>query len=443
MAVELTLPKLGPEMESGLLTDWLVADGDEVDAGQPVATIETDKVTTDLEAPAAGAIALVAAAGEEHAVGAVLARIGGDAAAAAAPAAPAAAAASASEPAGAAASGSADRAASAAAASGSADRGVLAERRRGEPLATPVARRMARAHGIELSELVALAPGRAIRKRHVEAAMATRAANGNGAAPAAPPVAAAPATAAAATTAPTVPPQDAPLSPMRRRIALRMQASLQETAQITDVREHDVTDLVALRKAGVRWAGALGFRPSFTDLFVRASALALRAVPQLNASLTADDRLVTHTSVNIGIAVAIADGLMVPVVHDADRLSLAGLHARVDALVKRARAGELTLEELSGGTFTVTNIGSYGSHFATPILVQGQVGIVGTGAFIERPVVRNGELAVGTVMYSSLTIDHRVVDGETAGRFQTAFGELLSEPERLLDAAAGGGGSAR
>jgi pyruvate dehydrogenase E2 component (dihydrolipoamide acetyltransferase) len=289
------------------------------------------------------------------------------------------------------------------------------ESRRGEPLATPVARRMAHHLGIALADVRATANGKVIRKRDIEAAHAA-------------------ATAGSASGAPAVrrEARATDLTPMRTRIAQRMHDSLLKTAQITDFREHEVTELIDLRRAGVAWADALGFRVSFTDLFVRATALALREVPALNASLTDQNRLLHHDAINIGIAVALPEGLIVPVLRDVDQLHLAAIHERTDDLFTRAREGRLTIDEVSGGTFTLTNIGSYGSHAATPILVEGQVGILATGSFLQKPVVRDGALAVGTVMQTSLTIDHRVVDGQTAGDFQTAWGQLIADPSRLL-----------
>lgn len=419
MAVEVALAKLGPEMESGTLTEWLVSDGDVVEQGQPVATIETDKVTTDIDAPAAGRITLLVEAGTEYEVGTRLAAIGEGAefAGERVPATEDRSATPTSVTSGRAPAGSDGAPVSDPRERGVAGRRRMAERRRGEPIATPVARRMALALGIELSDLPSAAEGRIIRKRDVEAAHAS--ATG---------VPSEPVTPTAGPQAATT----ADLTPMRRRIAQRMRDSLQETAQITDFREHEVTELIALRRGGVRWREALGFRVSFTDLFVRATALALRATPALNASLTDDGRLTTHAEVNIGIAVALPDGLIVPVLRNADQLDLSMIHERLDDLVGRARAGRLALEEVSGGTFTLTNIGSYGSHMATPILVSGQVGIIATGTFVERPVVRDGVLATGTVMHTSLTIDHRVVDGQTAGDFQTLWGKLIADPDQLL-----------
>ena len=364
--MDVSLAKLGPEMESALLCEWLVADGAVVAQGEPVATVETDKVTTDLEAPAAGTISLLVEAGQEYPVGTRLAAIAGEQTGPSKPEA----------------------------------RAALARRRRGgEPPATPVARRLAAALGVPLAEVGSAVGGRVIRKRDVEAAAESG--------------------------------RSAALAPMRRRIAERMHQSLRDTAQITDFREHDVSELVALRGELARWGDLLGFRASWTDLFVRATALALRAVPALNASLTADGRLVAHDEVNVGVAVALPDGIIVPVLRRADELTLGEIHARLEDLVSRAREGRLAVDEVSGGTFTLTNIGSYGSQAATPILVEGQLGIIATGAFVDRPVVRDAALAVGTVMTTSLTIDHRVIDGRTAGEFQSAWGRLITDPDRL------------
>lgn len=406
MATEVALAKMGPEMESALLTEWLVADGDLVAEGQAIATIETDKVSTDLEAPASGRIILLAAADSECAVGERLATIlaAGEEPPAVAEGAPAPA--------------EAEPVAKAPPASSEAPAQAAAEAPVPPPAGlrvSPLARRIAVDLDVDLAALAAANPGRPIRRRHVEAAAA-----GPPAGDGAPPAAAAPRVA-----------ERERLSPMRRRISQRMVASLQETAQITDFREHDVTALVAMRREGSRWASHFGFGLSFTDLFVRATARALGAVPDLNASLEGDE-LVRHADANLGIAVAVPDGLIVPVLHRAQELSLGEIDRRVADLVARARDGSLELDELSGGTFTITNIGSYGSQMATPILVRGQVGILGTGALLQRPVVRDGELAVGTTMHTSLTIDHRLVDGKTAGEFQSALAELLADPEDLL-----------
>lgn len=407
MAVDVQLAKLGPEMESALLTEWLVDDGEAVAEGQAIATIETDKVTTDLEAPAAGVLKRLVPDETECAVGQRVALIAAPGEEISEDAGP--------MPAPAPSSGEPDAPAEpSVATAGNGASGPVA----GKLRASPLARRMAADMGVDLAALASANPGSPLRKRHVIAAADSTPSS----TPAEP--------AAGLDPAPLTAGRE-PLSPMRRRISQRMVSSLQETAQITDFREHDVTDLVEMRKEGSRWAKRLGLGLSFTDLFVRATVLALEAVPDLNASLDGDD-LVRHSDANIGIAVAVPEGLIVPVLHRAQELSVAEIDRRVATLVERARDGSVGLDDLAGGTFTITNIGSYGSHMATPILVQGQVGILGTGALLRRPVARGEEIAIGTTMYTSLTIDHRLVDGKTAGEFQTALGELLRRPEDLL-----------
>jgi pyruvate/2-oxoglutarate dehydrogenase complex dihydrolipoamide acyltransferase (E2) component len=418
MATSVSMTKMGPEMEAGLLVEWLVADGDIVVEGQPVATIETDKLTTDLEAPAGGPITLLVAVGGEYQVGTALATIeAADSAAAPSARHDPPVATPASSRSRAVSSVARDRSTPAddGAAAVVAMRIALTEARRGEPSASPVARRMAQALGISLSDVKPSPHRRTIRKRDVEAAHLARSqrelAEGS---------------------------RDRPggtlagLSPMRRRIAQRMRDSLLATAQITDFREHEVSDLIEFRQAGLSWANAIGFRVSFTDLFVRATVIALQRVPSLNATLDSDGRLIAHDEVNLGLAVALPDGLIVPVLRDAGALNLAELHNQILDLVTRAREGRLGVTEVRGGTFTLTNIGTYGSHTATPILVEGQVGIIGTGALLQRPVVRDGRVVPGTVMHTSLTIDHRIIDGQAAGDFQTAWGDAITHPGGLL-----------
>ena len=407
MATPLTLPKLGVEMETARLAEWLVADGAEVVAEQIVANVETEKVIFELAAPAAGWIRLLGEPDEEYEIGAELALI----------------AASreeyeslpddASEP------EAAPAPAARAAVNGIAARDGVAGCRRGEPLASPLARRIASANGISLDGISGSGARGTIRRRDVEAAIAAPAE-----------VVALPVAAPAA--ADGEPPFEVtPLSSMRKTIARRMHASLADSAQMTDIREQDVTAVVEMRRAAVDRADALGFRLSFTTIFARAAVIALGAVPELNSSLI-DEEWRRHAGVNLGMAVSIPDGLVVPVVHGADRLSMRELHESLEAVIGRARDRSAGAGDLSGGTFTVTNFGSYGSHMGTPILMPPQVAILGVGAMVDRPMARGGELVIGKAMHSSLTVDHRVIDGETAGRFQNEFGRLLAEPDLLL-----------
>lgn len=422
MATPLTLPKLGVEMETARLAEWLVADGEEVVAEQIVANVETEKVIFELAAPGAGWIRLLGKLDEEYEIGAELALIaasreeyeslpaeasgrGAEPPPSALPAEPE------TMPAPPSASGPATN--------GGAGRDVIVAERRDEPLASPLARRVAAANGVPLAGITGSGPRGTIRRRDVEAAIA--ASTEVGATPAAAPAAGDGESAF----------EVIPMSSMRKTIARRMRASLAESAQMTDIREQDVTAVVELRKAAVGRADALGFRLSFTTIFAKAAVIALRAVPELNSSLVGEEWR-RHPGVNLGMAVSIDDGLVVPVVHGAERLSVRELHERLDAVISRARDRSATAADLAGGTFTITNFGSYGSHMGTPILMPPQVAILGIGAMVDRPMARDGELAIGKAMYSSLTVDHRVIDGEIAGRFQNEFGRLLAEPDLLL-----------
>jgi pyruvate dehydrogenase E2 component (dihydrolipoamide acetyltransferase) len=406
MALELRLPQLGVEMRSARLGEWLKQDGDPVIEGEPIAVVETDKVTYELPAPGTGILLIVAAVDEEYTVGDLLAQIAETEAQRAefsadipSEAARVPAAAETAENTG-----------------GTVAYDVQNGRRGKRKLASPLARRIAASHGFELNELTGTGPRGEIRRRDVEAALAARADAGDS-----PAVALVPAESS----------EGIPFSSLRRTIAARMLQSLQTTAQLTDVREIDVTRLVELRQRLAARAETLGFKVSFTDLLAKATAEALRQVPELNATAP-DDRVIVHDRVHLGIAVSLQEGLIVPVVRNADRLSIRELHDRLDELAMQARNRTVTSQDLSGATFTFTNIGSYGSHFGTPILNPPQVGILAVGAILEKPIVADGQIVVGNTMYASLTMDHRVIDGEVAGRFQGAFESAIRNPETLL-----------
>lgn len=420
MAAEIVLAKLGVEMETAVLTEWLVEEGAKVAADQVVLTVETEKVSFEVSAPSAGLLHRVAEEGEEYEVGALLGYLaesaeelaglavgGGGTSAQPAMASPPRAAARAAEVGG-----------TLVLSAGSEARDAVAERRRGEPLASPLARRVAAESGLALADAVGSGPGGKIRKKDVERLVA--ASGGLGVTVDVPSADDGPGSSVAM-----------PLNPMRKTIARRMVASLQEAAQMTEVREYEVSGLAELRRGLVEHRDTVGFKLSFTDLLVRATAIALRKVPALNATF-ADGELRQHADANIGIAVAVPDGLLVPVLRGVGKASMRDLHTRMEALIVRARERELSAEELAGGTFTVTNIGSYGSQFGTPILNVPEVGILATGTIQRKPVVRDGEVAVGATMHLSLTVDHRFVDGETSGAFMNVFAELFAEPELIL-----------
>ena len=258
---------------------------------------------------------------------------------------------------------------------------------------------------------------------------------------AAAPVVAAP-TAPALVAAPGVTPAPAaafedgdrrePMTRLRSVVADRMMTSLHTSAQLTSVVEVDVTPVVVLRRrVAPDLQERLGVRLTLTAFFAKAAVEALRAQPILNASIDGDGRTVVHhAKQHLGIAVDTDKGLMVPVVKDAGDLNLLGLSRRIGEVAERTRSGALTADDLSGGTFTLTNTGSRGALWDTPILVPGQVGILGTGAVVERPVVLvrpDGErvIAIRSMAYLALTYDHRLVDGADAARFLTTIKDRL------------------
>lgn len=297
---------------------------------------------------------------------------------------------------------------------------------------TPLVRRLAAQHGVDLSTVAGTGVGGRIRKSDVlDAALKAK--------PAAPaPVAAAPA------AAPSAAPTPAAASPLRGRtekmsrlrkvIAERMVESLQVSAQLTSVVEVDVTRIANLRtKVKADFEAREGVKLSFLPFFCKASVEALKQFPQVNATLNMDEGTVTyHEAEHLGVAVDSERGLLVPVIRDAGDLNIAGLARRIADLADRTRTNKLSPDELSGGTFTVTNTGSRGALFDTPIINQPQVAILGTGAVVKRPVVVKDDsgsdvIAIRSMVYLALTYDHRLVDGADAARFLGAIKARLEE----------------
>jgi pyruvate dehydrogenase E2 component (dihydrolipoamide acetyltransferase) len=271
--------------------------------------------------------------------------------------------------------------------------------------ASPIARRLAADNGIELATLVGSGPGGRIVEADVQAAIAARAA-----APAA---------------APSVDRkvrERIPLIGMRRTIAERLRSSLSSTAPVTLTREVAAETFVVARE---RLNAKLGTPIPYDALFVKLLALALRERPQLNAVIEGD-AIIVLDEINVGVAVAVPEGLIVPVVRDADRLPLAEIAAAVRELSERARANRLRIEDVSGGTATITNLGGYGVDAFTPIINPPQSAILGVGRIQDRPVARDGQLVVGKTCVLSLTFDHRVADGVPAAR-------LLDDVVRMMN----------
>lgn len=437
--VSIVLPALGESVTEGVITRWLKSVGDAVDADEPLVEISTDKVDTEIPAPVSGTLAAIAADTDATVeVGAEIARITIGAStpaptAAPAPAAPAAPEASTPEP------------STAEAGTPGADSSDL----NAGAYVTPLVRRLAAQHDIDLSNVTGSGVGGRIRKADVLAAVEARGGTTaqpaqpslqQPAAPAAPAATPAPAASSAPLAAP--PTTDEPsalrgrtekISRLRRVIAERMVESLQTSAQLTTVVEVDVTRIAALRgRIKADFESREGVKLSFLPLFCKAAVEALKVYPQINSSIDMDAGIITyHNSENLGIAVDTDRGLLVPVVRDAGDLNIAGIARRIADLAERTRTNKVGPDELSGGTFTVTNTGSRGALFDTPIINMPQVAILGTGSVVKRPVVISDDgqdvIAIRSMVYLSLSYDHRIVDGADAARFLSTVKSRLEE----------------
>ena len=435
--VSVVLPALGESVTEGVITRWLKSVGDAVEADEPLVEISTDKVDTEIPAPVSGTLAAIAADTDATVeVGAEIARIS-TGASAPTPAAPAAPTAPAAPEANAPEAGTTD------AESSDSNAGAYV---------TPLVRRLAAQHDIDLSTVTGSGVGGRIRKADVLAAVEARGGTTappaqpslqQPAAPAAAPVPVASSAPTAAQTAPASPPTTAEpsalrgrtenLSRLRRVIAERMVESLQTSAQLTTVVEVDVTRIASLRgRIKADFESREGVKLSFLPFFCKAAVEALKVYPQINSSIDMDAGTITyHESENLGIAVDTDRGLLVPVVRDAGDLNIAGIARRIADLAERTRTNKVGPDELSGGTFTVTNTGSRGALFDTPIINMPQVAILGTGSVVKRPVVisEGGQdvIAIRSMVYLSLSYDHRIVDGADAARFLSTIKSRLEE----------------
>jgi pyruvate dehydrogenase E2 component (dihydrolipoamide acetyltransferase) len=443
---EVTLPALGESVTEGTVTRWLKSVGDDVAVDEPLLEISTDKVDTEIPSPVAGTLVEIRADEDETIeVGAVLAIIG---AAGSAPAqAPAAAAPAESQPE--AQSEAPEPVAEQPAAQQSqpapAEQPSAPEPSAPEPAApapqasappaatdtyvTPIVRKLAKQHNVDLAALKGTGVGGRIRKQDVlDAAQPAEPAE---------PAAAAGAT-AAAPAAPSAPSplrgKTEPVSRLRKTIATRMVESLQVSAQLTQVHEVDVTEIARLRaRAKDGFAEREGVKLTYLPFFAKAAIEALKQYPKVNAALDLEGGSITYPAgEHLGIAVDTERGLIVPTIRDAGDLSIAGLARKIADAAERTRTNKITPDELSGATFTITNLGSNGALWDTPIINQPQVAILGVGAVVKRPVVltdaHGGEsIAVRSMAYLALTYDHRLVDGADAGRFLSAVKERLEQ----------------
>ena len=427
---EVTLPALGESVTEGTVTRWLKEVGEQVEVDEPLVEVSTDKVDTEIPSPVAGTLLEIRIPEDEEAeVGQVLAIIG-DSSAAAAPAAPAAPALAAAAPA------PATPAAPAAPASAPDTPATpAAPAADGEAYVTPLVRKLAKDNGIDLSTVKGTGVGGRIRKQDVQAAIAAKGST----APAAPAASAAPAADGAPKAAHTFEVSTKrgtveKTARIRQVIAKRMRESLDISTQLTQVTEVDMTRVAQLRaKAKDGFLAREGAKLTFLPFFAQAVTEALQQHPALNASMTEDLKQITYPdSENVAIAVDTPKGLLVPVIKNASDLGIAGLAKAIGDLGGRARTGDIAPEELTGSTFTITNIGSFGALFDTPIINQPNVAILGTGSIVKRPMVvkdvdGNDSIAIRSMCYLSLTYDHRVVDGADAGRFLYTLKTRLEE----------------
>lgn len=413
MAQVFNFPDVGEGIHEGRVVEWLVAEGDPIAEDQPLVKVETDKAVVELPSPYSGTVlTLHAAADETIHVGDPLVTVGAAGERVATPSREAPAA----------------RPVEAVPAVEAVAEAPAASGRR--PLATPRTRALARKLGVELTTIAGTGSGGRITDDDVE-----RAARGEvkpAATPAvATPAAKAPVVAVAETRQGLV--ERVPISHLRKVIAGAMRSSKQISAHVTHVDEADVTALVAAYRQLKPEVEADGGKFSLLPFFVKALVAVLKDFPQFNASVDEDrGEILLKRFYNIGIAVDTPEGLIVPVVKDADRKDMVTLAREVSDLAERARARRLGLDEIRGGTCTITNIGPLGGVFATPIINQPELAIVGLHTIKERPVVVDGEIVVRKMMYLSVSFDHRWIDGAEAARFMTALVRLVSNPNLLM-----------
>ena len=447
---EVRMPALGESVTEGTVTTWLKSVGDAVDADEPLLEVSTDKVDSEVPSPVAGFLAEIRVPEDETVeVGTVVAVISSSApsaapvAEAAAPAAPAAPVAPAAPAAPAAPVAPAAPAAPAAPVDPFPNASTLAQTASAAPVVetpvavtgsayvTPIVRKLARELGVDLASVSGTGVGGRVRREDIEAAAA--AARAAVAAPAAPATAAAPAAPATAVREPSpLRGTTEKMSRLRQTIARRMVESLQTAAQLTTVIEVDVTKVAALRaRSKDAFLAKHGTKLTFLPFFVKAATEALAYHPKINATI--NDKEVTYFDYeHVGIAVDTPRGLLVPVMKNAGDKDIAGIAASINDLAARTRDSKIGPDELSGSTFTVTNTGSGGALFDTPVLNMPETAIMGVGTIVKRPVVMKGAdggdvIAIRSMVYLSLSYDHRLVDGADASRFLMDVKKRLEE----------------
>jgi len=425
---DVVMPQMGESIVEGTLTKWLKKSGDTVERDEPLFEISTDKVDTEIPSPAAGMLSeVLVQEGQTVQVNAVVARITeGGTAAAPAPVAEAAPAPVAAAPA-------AVQEAPAAPAAPAAP--VVEEEVKGPsgPY-SPLVRKMARENDIDLAKLSGTGAGGRVTKEDVEAYLSKPAAAPAAPAPVAAPAPPAPKPVAAPVAPPVAPvgqPQPMaktrvePMSNMRQKIAEHMVMSKRVSAHVTTVHRVDMTRVAKMRaKHKEDFAQRYGMSLTFLPFVTRAAVEALRSFPIVNASIDGTN-IIYHNDINIGIAVALDGGLIVPVIRNADEKNVLGLQRSIVDLASRARAKQLKPDEIQGGTFSITNFGSFGSVFATPVINQPQVAILGVGTVEKVAAVVDDGIAIRSQCFLALTFDHRLIDGALGDQFTAKAKSVL------------------
>ena len=446
MAIDITVPQLGESIVEATVVQWFKQEGDQVTTGEALLELETEKVTLEVNANDSGILARIErAAGEDVQIGDLLGVLdeNGDAAGTATGADSAdtagadSAVATSDEPRSADEPDSADQPPESAREASGQSEAVSDDR------VTPVARRMADEAGISLSDVEGTGMGGRIRREDVERAVTARrdqdgtAQAGETASPAQAVETASPAETSPAETSPAETPRAAreeivPMSRRRRTIASRLVEAQQTAAMLTTFNEIDMSTVMTIRRRNREaFEERHGVRLGFMSFFVKAVIGALRDFPELNAEIRGD-AIVRKHYYDIGIAVGAEDGLVVPVLRDADRMSFAEIEGNIRKYAAKAGEGKLSLEDLRGGTFTITNGGVFGSMLSTPILNPPQVGILGLHRIDDRPVAVDGEIVIRPMMYVALSYDHRIIDGREAVQFLARVKSLIEVPAALL-----------
>ena len=410
MSIEIRVPTLGESVTEATVARWLKAVGDPIKRDEAVVELETDKISLEVTATQAGKLTeQLAKQGDTVEVGAVLGRIGDGAAGASTPAPKA--------------NGAVPHAPAAA--------------EEAEAALGPAVRKLVEESGLDLSQIKGTGPSGRVLKGDVlaaiearKAATATAAKPQAAAKPAAPPLVPSPFSATAKDERARE--ERVPMTRLRKRIAERLKQAQNTAAMLTTFNEVDMSAVMAARAAYKdTFEKKHGAKLGFMSFFVKASIQALKEIPAVNAEIDGDD-IVYKRYYNIGVALSAPQGLVVPVLRDADRLSFAGIEKAIIAFGQKARDNMLAIEDLTGGTVTITNGGIFGSMLSTPILNPPQVGILGMHKIQERPIAIGGKVEVRPMMYLALSYDHRLIDGREAVTFLIRIKECLEDPQRLL-----------